>query len=234
MDKEDFMRLVDSLKQGQEKLESLNSEFKNRVGTTLKNWPETLNKKVSDIRNLSLPWTQYFHFFHEPDDSQTVTEDRAPSEKFIALRERLEAQLGEESYVGEWFELDQACIDQFANVTGDQQWIHTDPARAEKESPFKATIAHGFLTLSLIPMLTDTVNPENEAYPEARLVVNYGMNKVVFPAPVKAGKRIRARTRIIEISPMRRGLELVREVKIEVENSKRAACIAELVLRLYD
>lgn len=228
------MRLVESLKQGQEKLETLNSEFKSRVESTLKNWPETLNKKVSDIRNMSLPWTQYFHFFHEPDDSQTVTEYKAPSEKFVALRQRLEAQLGEESYVGEWFELDQACIDQFARVTGDQQWIHTDPEKAARESPFKATIAHGFLTLSLIPMLTDTVNPENEAYPEARLVVNYGMNKVVFPAPLKAGKRIRARTRIIQITPMRRGLELVREVKIEVENSKRPACIAELVLKLYD
>ncbi|MEC9313460.1 MAG: MaoC family dehydratase [Pseudomonadota bacterium] len=228
------MRLVESLKQGQEKLESLNSELKSRVESTLKNWPETLNKKVSDIRNMSLPWTQYFHFFHEPDETLTIPEDKALSEKFVALRQRLEAELGEESYVGEWFQLDQRCIDQFADVTGDHQWIHTDPERAAQESPFKTTIAHGFLTLSLIPMLTDTVNPEKNDYPEARLVVNYGMNKVVFPAPVRAGKRIRARTRIIEIRELRRGLELVREVKIEVENSKRAACIAELVLRLYD
>ncbi len=228
------MRLVESIKQGQEKLESLNTEIKNRVESTLKHWPETLNKKVSDIRNMSLPWTQYFHFFHEPDETQSLVEDKAPSDSFIALRERLHAQLGEESYVGEWFTVDQACIDQFAHVTGDHQWIHTDPERAVKESPFKATIAHGFLTLSLIPMLTDTVNPEKNDYPEARLVVNYGMNKVVFPAPVKAGKRIRARTRIIKIQTLRRGLELVREVKIEIENSKRPACIAELVVRLYD
>jgi acyl dehydratase len=228
------MRLVESIKHGQEKLESFNTEIKARVENTLKHWPETLNKKVSDIRNMSLPWTQYFHFFHEPDDTQTVTEEKALSEAFIALRERLREQLGEESYVGEWFTVDQDCIDQFAHVTGDHQWIHTDPERAVKESPFKATIAHGFLTLSLIPMLTDTVNPEKNDYPEARLVVNYGMNKVVFPAPVKAGKRIRARTRIIKIQTLRRGLELVREVKIEVENSKRAACIAELVVRLYD
>jgi acyl dehydratase len=228
------MRLVESIKQGQEKLESFNTEIKSRVENTLKHWPETLNKKVSDIRNMSLPWTQYFHFFHEPDDTQTVAEEKALSERFVALRERLHMQLGEESYVGEWFTVDQACIDQFAHATGDHQWIHTDTERAVKESPFKATIAHGFLTLSLIPMLTDTVNPEKNDYPEARLVVNYGMNKVVFPAPVKAGKRIRARTRIIKIQTLRRGLELVREVKIEIENSKRAACIAELVVRLYD
>jgi acyl dehydratase len=229
------MRLVDSIKQGQEKLESLNTELKSRVENTFKNWPETLNKKVSDIRNMSLPWTQYFHFFHEPDETQSVSDEKVTlSDNFIALRQRLEAQLGEESYIGEWFELDQDCINQFAEVTGDHQWIHTDPERAAEESPFKATIAHGFLTLSLIPMLTDTVNPAKNDYPEARLVVNYGMNKVVFPAPVKAGKRIRARTRIIEITTLRRGLELVREVNIEIENSKRAACVAELVLRLYD
>lgn len=228
------MRLVESLKHGQEKLELLNSELKNRVENTLRNWPETLNKKVSDIRNLSLPWTQYFHFFHEPDEVLPLQEERALSQKFVALRQRLEASLGEESYVGEWFLLDQHCIDQFAEVTGDHQWIHTDPLRAAQESPFKTTIAHGFLTLSLIPMLTDTVNPEKNDYPEARMVVNYGMNKVVFPAPVRAGKRIRARTRIIEIRTLRRGLELVREVTIEVENSKRPACIAELLLRLYD
>lgn len=212
----------------------MNSELKNRVENTLRNWPETLNKKVSDIRNLSLPWTQYFHFFHEPDEVLPLQEERALSQKFVALRQRLEASLGEESYVGEWFLLDQHCIDQFAEVTGDHQWIHTDPLRAAQESPFKTTIAHGFLTLSLIPMLTDTVNPEKNDYPEARMVVNYGMNKVVFPAPVRAGKRIRARTRIIEIRTLRRGLELVREVTIEVENSKRPACIAELLLRLYD
>lgn len=228
------MRLVESLKHGQEKLELLNSELKNRVENTLRNWPETLNKKVSDIRNLSLPWTQYFHFFHEPDEVLPLQEERALSQKFVALRQRLEASLGEESYVGEWFLLDQHCIDQFAEVTGDHQWIHTDPLRAAQESPFKTTIAHGFLTLSLIPMLTDTVNPEKNDYPEARMVVNYGMNKVVFPAPVRAGKRIRARTRIIEIRTLRRGLELVREVTIEVENSKRPACIAEMLLRLYD
>ena len=234
------MRLVDSLKQGQEKLESLNSEIKSRVGTTknrvestLKQWPETINKKVTDLRSRTLPWTQYFHFFTDTD-SKPVIEDLAVSEKFSALNQRLQAELGIETFVGEWFQVDQQCIDQFAKVTGDHQWIHTDPERAAQESPFKTTIAHGFLTLSLIPYLTDTVTPQKNDYPEARMVVNYGMNKVVFPAPVKVGKRIRARSRIIAIKPIRRGLELIKEVTIEVENSKRTACVAEMVLRLYD
>jgi acyl dehydratase len=228
------MRLVDSLKQGQEKLESINSDFKNRVETTLKTWPETINKKVSDIRNLSLPWTQYFHFFHDVEETSAPAEQRKLSDKFMALHQRLQAELGEETYIGEWFLVDQACIDQFAVATGDHQWIHIDPERSALESPFKTTIAHGFLTLSLIPKLTDTVNPEKQDYPEARLVVNYGMNKVVFPAPVKVNARIRARSRIIDIKFLRRGLELAREVTIEIENSKRPACVAEMILRLYD
>ncbi|WP_273150630.1 MaoC family dehydratase [Methylophaga thiooxydans] len=229
-----MMRLVESLKHGQEKLESINTELKHRVESTLKTWPETINKKVTDIRNMSLPWTQYFHFFDEVEAQQPITEHKALSDKFIDLHQRLLASLGEESFVGEWVEVDQNKIDQFAEVTGDHQWIHTNPEKAALESPFKQTIAHGFLTLSLIPQLTDTVNPEKNDYPEARLVVNYGMNKVIFPAPVKAGRRIRARTRIIDIKSLRRGLELVREVTIEIENSKRPACIAEMILRLYD
>lgn len=227
------MRLVDSLKQGQEKLESINSEIKNRVGSTLKHWPETLNKKVSDMRNRSLPWTQYFHFFHEAE-LPAVVDDPTLSDTFVDLHERLLVQLGEESFVGQWYLMEQACIDQFAAVTGDHQWIHTDPEKAIKESPFRSTIAHGFLTLSLIPYLTDTVTPEKNDYPEARLVVNCGMNKVMFPAPIKVGKRIRARSRITDIKPIRRGLELVKEVTIEIENTKRPACVAEMVLRLYD
>ncbi|WP_438971319.1 MaoC family dehydratase [Methylophaga sp.] len=229
-----MMRLVESLKQGQEKLESMNTELKNRVESSLKTWPETINKKVTDFRNMSLPWTQYFHFFDAVEEAEPVSERKALSENFVALHQRLQTHLGEETYVGEWLEVSQEQINQFAAVTGDHQWIHTDPIKAALESPFRQTIAHGFLTLSLIPLLTDTVNPEKNDYPEARLVVNYGMNKVIFPAPVKAGKRIRARSRIIDIKTLRRGLELVREVTIEIENSKRPACIAELILRLYD
>jgi acyl dehydratase len=231
------MRIVDSIKQGQERLESLNTEFKHRVESRIKSWPEAWSKTVADLRNFSLPSvTQYFHFFHDTESASDVEEQLASpklSIDFQGLYQRIQAQLDVENYVGEWFHLTQDHIQQFANVTGDQQWIHTDPERAESESPFKSTIAHGFLTLSLIPTLTDTVNPENNEYPEARLVVNCGMNKVVFPAPVKAGKQIRARSRVIAVQPIRRGIELVREVTIEIENSKRPACVAELVMRLY-
>ncbi|TQV86741.1 MaoC family dehydratase [Aliikangiella coralliicola] len=146
---------------------------------------------------------------------------------------KLEQRLGEETFVGEWFSVDQECINQFAEVTGDRQWIHTDPERAAKESPFKTTIAHGFLTLALLPKLTDAVDDTNNPYPEAKMSVNYGLNQVRFPYPVKAGSRVRARSKLVGLTPMRKSIELVNEVSIEVENSKRLACVAETVLRLY-
>lgn len=226
------MRLVDSLKHGQEKLESINLEWRGKVESTLRHWPETFNKKVADIRNISLPWTQYLQSLNDSADEQATPLSLSP--QLAALYARLEPELGEETFIGDWLAIDQSFIDRFADVTGDQQWIHTDPGRAMLESPFKTTIAHGFLTLSLIPLLTNSVASEKSDYPEARLVVNYGINRVIFPSPVKAGKRIRARTRVIALNPLKRGLELTREVKIEIEDGHRPACIAEMVLRLYD
>src|SRR5215216_5358793 len=102
-----------------------------------------------------------------------------------ALRNRI----GEEIAVGEWFAITQDRIDQFADATGDHQWIHVDPARAAAESPFKATIAHGFLTLSL----TSTLLREAMTFTGLRLAINYGLNRVRFVSPVPSGSRIRGR-----------------------------------------
>ena len=149
------------------------------------------------------------------------------------LYDELLANLGEEIHVGEWLEVSQDRINRFAEVTEDHQWIHTDPARAAAESPFKTTIAHGFLTLALLPVLTDSVSPETPRYPTAKLAVNYGLNQVRFPYPVKAGSRVRARTRLASVVPIKRGLELINEITVEVEGSRRPACVAESVVRLY-
>jgi acyl dehydratase len=112
------------------------------------------------------------------------------------LIERYKTLLGHEIHVGPWLEIDQKRIDDFARVTGDEQWIHVDPQRAKKESPFGTTIAHGFLTLSLLPFLTQSNHPDFFAdnYPGMRLRVNYGFNKLRYPAPVLCGAKIRART----------------------------------------
>lgn len=225
------MRLVESFKQGQEKIESMNAGLRKSVGSTFRHWPEVINKRITDMRNLSLPWSPSWHFFDFSANDEAVNLSDCAGLK--AVYERLNPSLGEETFVGEWYTLTQQTIDEFAQVTEDQQWIHTDPERAATESPFKSTIAHGFLTLSLIPKLTNTIQPEKAEYPEARMIVNVGLNKVMFLTPVKTGKRIRARTRVIKLVPLKRGLEIVREVRIQVENSSRPACVAEIVIRLY-
>jgi acyl dehydratase len=180
---------------------------------------------------LNNPWFSQFSLVDAEETKQEeVLVQVAEAEKtYKNLLEKIDTV----TFLGEWHTVEQDCIDQFAEVTGDKQWIHTDPARAAKESPFKSTIAHGFLTLSLIPKLTNSVNLDNNPYPEAKMVINFGLNQVRFPYPVKAGSRVRASIKLIKLVPMKRSIEVVNEVSIEVENSKRLGCVAETVLRLY-
>jgi acyl dehydratase len=225
------MGIVESIKKNHDKYQATRGELINKLESQFRQWPNNFNKKFINTLNVPEFLESYLHFFdHDYHDQKVLLKKCEPLKNVYT---RLHAQLGEESYVGEWFTLEQQCIEQFAKVTGDQQWIHTDPLRASKESPFKTTIAQGFLTLALIPFLTDSVDPDKSVYPEARMVVNYGLNHVHFPFPVKVGKRIRARSRVVKLVPMKRGLEIVREVRVEIENSTRMACIAETVIRLY-
>ena len=144
-------------------------------------------------------------------------------------------QKGQETAVGDWLLIDQGRIDAFAQATGDLQWIHIDPVRAAVESPYKSTIAHGFLTLSLLPLLTRSNAPEQfeQNYPGMRLRVNYGLNKVRFPAPVKPGDRLRARTTILEASPAANGVEIIYLLTVEIDGHDKPACVAEQVVRVY-
>lgn len=225
------MGIVESIKKNHDKYQATRGELITKFESQIRHWPNSLNKRFKNTLNVPEFLESYLHFFdQEYQDQKALLKQCKPLQ---IVYSRLSADLGEETYVGEWFTLDQQCIEQFANITGDRQWIHTDPVRAQKESPFKTTIAQGFLTLALIPFLTDSVDPEKSAYPEARMVVNFGLNHVSFPFPVKVGKQIRARSRVIKLVPMKRGLEIVREVQIEVESSTRLACIAETVTRLY-
>lgn len=147
--------------------------------------------------------------------------------------EELEAVVGQEVAVGEWMEIDQERIGLFADATDDHQWIHVDPERA-KAGPFGATIAHGFLTLSLLPRLThDAIAIHN-----TKLGVNYGLNKVRFPAPVPVGSRLRGRFKLLAIEKLAPqmgfpGAQLTWEVTIEREGSAKPVCVAESVSRRY-
>jgi len=151
--------------------------------------------------------------------------------KDVALAE-LGGQVGRETYVGEWATVDQARIDAFADATGDHQWIHVDTERAERESPYGGTIAHGYLTLSLLPTLLGS-GGARPAYPGVSRTVNYGLNRVRFPAAVRAGARVRARSTLREVKEVPGGLELVRAITVDVEGSEKPACVAESVSRLY-
>ena len=127
-----------------------------------------------------------------------------------------------------WHAVTQEMIDRFADATGDHQWIHVDRDRA-KAGPFGTTIAHGFLTLSLIPMLAGEVMKIDGI----RMAINYGLNRVRFPAPVKAGERVRAAVKNQTVEDVEGGIQVVNQVTIEVEGGRKPACVAETVSRFY-
>ena len=139
--------------------------------------------------------------------------------------EELPGLVGQETGVSDWVAIDQERIDKFADATGDHQWIHVDVARAAKEMPGGKTIAHGYLTLSLIPWLTGNFV---EVVGVTR-GINYGSNKIRFTNTVPVGSRVRARSRILSIEPRAGGMQITNEVTIEVEGQSRPACIAETI-----
>jgi acyl dehydratase len=142
--------------------------------------------------------------------------------------EGLKALQGQEIGPSEWREVTQEDIDTFAELTGDHQWIHTDVERAKKESPFGTTVAHGNLTLSLI----DGLRIELLKSTGFKLGVNYGWNKVRFPAPVPSGSRIRATAEVVEVEEVGGGwFQIVTRFAVEVEGNEKPACVADSVGR---
>ncbi len=145
----------------------------------------------------------------------------------------LDEYIGKEEGVSDWHKVDQDQINKFADATGDHQFIHVDPERASK-TPFGTTIAHGFLTLSLLPFLGGKIAPvAPKAYAGLAMGVNYGLDKVRFPAPVKVDCRIRARRELMQVdvkSP--NTLQLKQKMTIEIEGESKPACVAEFLTRL--
>jgi len=141
----------------------------------------------------------------------------------------LAACVGQEVAISDWVTITQEQVNQFAEATGDHQWIHIDVERA-KQGPFGGPIAHGFLTLSLLPRFFG----ETLAVTEARMGVNYGLNKVRFPAPVPVCSRLRARLRLLEASPIdNQGYQFAWEVTVEREGGSKPVCVAESLARQY-
>lgn len=142
----------------------------------------------------------------------------------------LKAYVGKEIGVSEWLVVTQERINQFAEATEDRQWIHMDRDRANRESPFGATIAHGFLTLSLISRLIKDVIRINGGM---RLTINYGLNRVRFPSPVREGTKIRGRFTLAGFQDHGEAQEAVFTVSVECEGSDKPCCVAEWIVRYY-
>ena len=147
----------------------------------------------------------------------------------IASLAELKALVGQEVAVSDWVEISQERVKQFAEATGDHQWIHLDVERCKRESPFGGPIAHGYLTLSLLPMLMQN----SVRMTDVRMGVNYGLNKVRFPAPVPVGSKVRSRTTVVSVEDIEGGAQVTWLVTIEREGSNKPVCVAESISRRY-
>jgi acyl dehydratase len=151
-------------------------------------------------------------------------------QKVIHGLDELKAAAGSEAGVSDWYEVTQEQINLFAEATGDHQWIHLDRERAARESPFKTTVAHGFLTVSLLPMLLKEAVQVNI---NAKLSVNYGFNRLRFVSPVPSGARVRVRVTPNAVKDVEGGVEIAWAIVVELEGSAKPAVVAEWLGRLY-
>jgi acyl dehydratase len=142
--------------------------------------------------------------------------------------DELRANVGQHVGNSEWHTVTQEQINAFADATGDHQWIHVNPEQAAS-GPFGTTIAHGYLTLSMIPMLTSQVS----RIAGVKMGVNYGLNKVRFPAPVPSGSKVRASVKLLSVEDVPGGVQVINEVTIERDGGDKPCCVAETVARVY-
>lgn len=140
----------------------------------------------------------------------------------------LQALVGQTLGTSDWLDIDQARIDRFAAVTGDDQWIHVDPVRAAA-GPFGTTVAHGHLTLSLLPVMVRTAFKIGDV----RMTVNYGLNRVRFPAPVPVGSRLRGHFKLLSFEPIAGGAQIVAQVTTERQGHAKPVCVADSVARHF-
>jgi len=147
--------------------------------------------------------------------------------------EQLQGRVGQEIHQSDWLEVTQQRIDAFAAATGDFQWIHVDPERALRESPYKATIAHGLLTLSLYPLLRGVVDGDPPLFPGVQRVINYGLDKLRFPNAVRVGSRVRARCVLLKAEEVPGGLQMSERYTVEIDGEAKPACVADALMRAY-
>lgn len=147
----------------------------------------------------------------------------------IASLEQLKELVGKEVAVSKWQTISQKQVDQFAEATGDTQWIHVDVERARRELPYGGTVAHGFLTLALLPrFLSETMRMTN-----VTMLVNYGLNRVRFPAPLPVGSKVRGHLKLLAVEDIPGGAEMTWDISVERDGEPKPVCVAEAVFRRY-
>lgn len=225
------MNVIDFLKEKSERLARNRDHLIENFNPQMR---EYLAEAVNQARQ-----SQWFSWAWDPQAQEAANSERPHqvwalqnNDNAVATLNELSGRLHQETFVGDWHTIEQHTIDAFADATGDHQWIHTDPERARRESPYRETVAHGFLTLSMIPKLTGAVDESQSPFPLARMVINLGLNQVRYPYPVKAGNRIRATKTLVSVTPVKRGLEICEKVTVEIEGIRRPACVAETVMLL--
>jgi len=219
------VKWVELIREKSQSIQLGNVEFIKRFEPQVKEFRDNFNHSVSN--SFASEWLSRW--------LTVANEDvRAPEillPKTCELNNLLRAKLGSEVWRSEWHTVTQESIDQFANVTGDAQWLHTDMDRARKESPFKSTIAHGLLILSLVPTLRSF--EKDETLGEARFIVNQGVDHVKFLAPVKPNQAIRLRSYLRRVNPSKRSIEIEEDILIELEHSLRQVCTATVQMKIY-
>jgi acyl dehydratase len=170
--------------------------------------------------------------FDEPVRThQFIEEEEKMPPRIIKGIEELKGLVGQEVATSDWFDISQSRIDAFAEVTGDHQWIHIDSERAKTDSPFHTTIAHGFLTLSLISQFaSQTVKVEGDF----KMGINYGLNRVRFTSPVPSDSRVRARFALHSVEDITGGSQITWAVTVEVEGAAKPSLVAEWLVRYYE
>ena len=227
------MKKIDINKYKIEFMEKFTFEFKEWMSPAIRDYYSLFIKKANNNGSQLLSKVKEYSILKDGRSINIAQKPVSLSLEATELFFQLRAQIGEEMHLGDWFTISQERIDQFADVTEDHQWLHNDTEKAKTDSPFKTTIAHGFLTLSLLPRLTDSVNPQKPLYPKVKMMVNYGLNQVRFPYPVKTGSIIRAHSRLIRVTPIKNGLEIEKEISVEIKGTRRPGCVAVSVVRVY-
>ncbi|TXR53744.1 MaoC family dehydratase [Reinekea thalattae] len=225
------MKVLDIIREKSDQLTKQPAEFFDRLNPQVRSY---LSDAMHSAKN-----SHWFNWSADAKNNDANLDDSVMNDQHWqhetgspvhAAYQRLSEHLNQTTYVSDWVEINQERINLFASVTEDEQWIHTDPERAKTESPYRSTVAHGFLTLSLIPRLMSSVGDSDVLRTSnAKMIINVGLNQVRYLYPVKAGSNVRGSKKVISVQQVKRGLEVTEQVTIEIEGIRRPACVAETV-----